>query len=507
MSPRGRPEGESGPERVSAEASAMIARRSAATVSIAVLATLAGCQLAPPTKPDVAVPTAWRAPAYTERALSDFPGAGIFRSPEIDTLVREALAANADLAIAAQRVELARSVYGVQRSFVLPQFGGALSYDRGRFPVGNVDENQVSSSALLGLSLATWEIDVWGRVRAAAEGARRDVLAAEELRHAAQVSIVAQVVTLYVRILELDLNLEISRRTLEIRRESLRLVTARYKGGVASKLEVQDATTLVAGAEQTQAEFRRTLARTENALSVLLGRNPGPIARSRTLEELPVPAMLPAGLPAELLLRRPDIRAAEQSLAGADANVEAARLAFFPTITLTGLLGFASPALKDLFDSGRYAWQVGPAIGLPIFTAGRLQSNLEGAEAQRTILLEQYKQAVRAAFQDVDDALSDFQGYSDERAALATGAAANRERLRLSDLRYKGGVASYFEVLDASRQLFESELRLTQVLSAQYVSVIQLYRALGGGYELRTVQADLPATPMAPRRAGALEWP
>jgi len=270
---------------------------------------------------------------------------------------------------------------------------------------------------------------------------------------------------------------------------------------------VQDATTLVAGAEQTIAELRRALARTENALSVLLGRNPGPIARSRKLQEFPIPAELPAGLPSELLLRRPDVRAAEQALAGAEANVEAARLAFFPTITLSGLLGFASPALKDLFDSGRYAWQVGPAIGIPIFTAGRLSSNLEGTQAQRAILQEQYKQSVRVAFQDVNDALSDFQRYSEERAALVTAADANRERLRLSDLRYRGGVASYFEVLDASRQLFEAELRLTQVLGSQYNSVIELYRALGGSYDIQQVQGDLPATPLSPRRAGSAEWP
>ncbi len=484
----------------------MSARHGAAVAVIGVAAMLAGCQLAPPTKPDPVVPESWRVPAATARSLGDFAGGAIFRSDELDALVREALAANADIAIAAQRVELARSQFGLQRSVVFPQVGGTLSYDRGRFPVGNVDENLVSSSSLLGLSLATWEIDLWGRVRAAAEGARRDVLAADELRLATQVSIVAQVATLYLRILELDLQLDIARRTLETRRESLRLVTLRYKGGVASKLEVQDATTLVAGAEQTIAELSRALARTENALSVLLGRNPGRIARTHKLPELPMPAELPAGLPSELLLRRPDIRAAEQALAGADANVEAARLAFFPTITLSGLLGFASPALKDLFDSGRYAWQVGPAIGLPIFTAGRLASNLEGAEAQRAILLEQYKQSVRVAFQDVNDALSDFQRYSEERAALATAADANRERLRLSDLRYKGGVASYFEVLDASRQLFEAELRLTQVLGAQYASVIGLYRALGGSYAMQVAPADLPATPLSPRRAGAAEW-
>jgi len=479
--------------------------RRAAALGIAAL--LAGCQLAPPTRPDVPVPDAWRVPALTDRSLGEVPGPDIFRSDELDALVREALAANADLAIAAQRVELARSQFGIERSYIYPQLGAPLTYDRGRFPVGNFDENVVSSSALLGLSLATWEIDLWGRVRAAAEGARRGVLAAEETRLAAQVSIVSQVASLYLRLLELDLQLDIAKRTLETRRESLRLVTLRYRGGVASRLEVEDATTLVAGAEQTLAEFARGQARTENALCVLIGRNPGRIARVRRLEEFALPAQLPAGMPSALLLRRPDLRAAEQALAGAEADVEAARLAFFPAITLSGLLGFASPQLKDLFDSGRYAWQVAPAVTLPVFTAGRLQSNLEGRQAQQAILLEQYRQSVRVAFQDVDDSLSDFQRYSEERAALAKSVAANRERLRLSDLRYKGGVASYFEVLDASRQLFEAEIRLAQALAAQYGSVIQLYRALGGSYELQAVPSDLPATPLSPRRADAQEWP
>ncbi|GIK84676.1 MAG: multidrug transporter [Betaproteobacteria bacterium] len=474
-------------------------RRAAGLLATSALALLMhGCAAPLPEPPAAQVPAAWRNPADHRVSLTDRPWGAIFQSPELESLVREALAANADLAIAVQRVELARAQFGIQRSFLFPQVGATFAYDRQRLPVGGFDENKVYESALLGLALSTWEIDVWGRVRAAAEGARRELAAADETRLAAQVSIVAQVASLYLQLLELDAQLEISTLTLAARRESLRLVELRYRGGVASKLEVQDATTLVAQAEQTIAEIGRVRSRTENALSLVVGRLPGPIVRERTLREFAIPAQLPAGMPSELLLRRPDLRAAEQALYAADASVEAARKAFYPSITLTGLLGFASPALRDLLDGGRYAWQVSPAVALPLFTAGRLQSNLEATQAQREIALEQYRAAVRNAFREVEDALSDVERYSEERAALAKGVAAHRERLRLSELRYKGGVASYFEVLDSSRQLFQAELQLVQALRGQYGAVIDLYRALGGGYEANAPSASVPEARRVP---------
>jgi multidrug efflux system outer membrane protein len=452
-----------------------------------------------PEKPSVEVPQAWRMPATVSFAMADLPWGEVFRVGELEALIREALVANSDLAIAVQRVELARAQFGIQRSLLYPQVGATFSYDRQRLPVAGFDENKVYESALLGLTLSTWEIDVWGRLRAASESARRQLLASDETRLAVRTLLVADVSSFYLRLLEFDAQLDISERTAVTRRESLRLVDLRYRGGVASKLEVQDATTLVAQADQTIAEIQRARSRTENALSILVGRLPGPIVRQRKLEEFVTPAQLPAGMPSELLQRRPDLRSAEQALYAADADIEAARLAFYPAITLTGLLGFASPALRDLFDGGRYAWQVAPAVALPIFTAGRLQSNLEATQAQREIALERYKASVRDAFREVNDALSDYQRYSEERAALASAVGANRERLRLSELRYRGGVASYFEVLDSSRQLFQTELQLVQALRGQYASVIELYRALGGNFEA-SVPADLPAGPTSPRR-------
>lgn len=464
-------------------------------------AALAGCQGSPPPRPEVTVPAGWRSPSSTATTLAARPWSDLFKAEELDVLIREGLSANADLIVAAERVELARAQFGIARSELFPQIGGQLTYDRQRVPVAGADRNVTIESSILGLALSPWEIDVWGRVRAATESARRQVLASDETRLALQSSLVAQVAALYLQLLAFDAQLAISQETAANRRESLRLIDARFRGGVASKLEVQDATSLVAQADQTIANLERGRMRTENALSVLVGRNPGPIRRERRLQEFSLPLLLPAGLPSELLLRRPDLRSTEQNLAALDASVEAARLAFFPAISLTGLLGFASPALRDLFDSGRYAWQVSPAVTIPIFTAGRLQSNLEATEAQRRIALEQYKSAVRNAFREVDDALVDYQRYGEQRAAIATSVAANRERLRLSALRYRGGVAAYFEVLDSSRQLFEAELGFITVLQAQYAAIIDLYRALGGGYDPATTPTDLPATPYAPRRA------
>ena len=478
---------------------------SARRVALALVAALAlaGCETAPPTKPAADVPQGWRETAITASSLAERPWGELFRAEELDALIREALAANSDLRIAAERVELARAQFGIQRSALFPDLSGQFGVDRQRFPAGGADENVVSESALLGLALSPWEIDLWGRVRAATESARRQLLSSEEVRLAAQASIVAQVASLYVRLLTSDEQLLIARETAVTRRESLRLIDARFRGGVASKLEVQDATSLVAQAEQSIAELERLRTRSENALSVLVGRNPGAIRRERSLREFALPDQLPAGVPSDLLLRRPDLRAAEQSLAAQDANVEAARKAFFPVISLTGIVGFASPALRDLFDGGRYAWQVSPAVTIPIFNAGRLQSNLEGAQASQRIAVEQYKQVVRVAFREVDDALADYRRYGEQRVALSVSVGANRERLRLSQLRYRGGVAAYFEVLDSSRQLFDSQLQHVQALGAQYVSIVELYRALGGGYEPQSSPTDLPPAPHSPRRSSA----
>jgi outer membrane protein, multidrug efflux system len=485
----------------------MSARRAtiAWTIAAALLAT--ACATPEPTRPVTTVPDGWRGPATTTDNLADRPWGKVFEGRELDALIAEALANNSDLRIAADRVELARAQFGFQRSFLYPAVGLSATGTRQRTPVPGSTDNAVSESASLGLAVPTWEIDLWGRVRSATEAARRELLATEGTRRALHASIVAQVASGYLELLSLDAQLEASRRTAAARRESLRLIELRYRGGVASRLELNDQISLVAGADRATASLERQRSLAENALSTLVGRNPGPIMRQRQLADLTLPVELPAGLPSALLTRRYDVLAAEERLYGADANIDAARKAYFPTITLTGIVGFASPALRDLFDSGRYAWSASPGIGLPIFNAGRLTSNLEAAQAQQRIAVEQYKLTIRVAFREVEDALASYQRLTEERTALTQATNANRERLRLSELRYRAGVAAYFEVLDSSRQLFDSELALIQVTAGQYQSVIQLYQALGGGYDASTAAApSLPATPYSAPRSGTVWW-
>ena len=251
---------------------------------------------------------------------------------------------------------------------------------------------------------------------------------------------------------------------------------------MSSIIDVHQAESLLAGAEQTLADQRRRRGLAENGLAVLLGRLPGPVARAQKLDALPLPTTLLAGLPDDLLLRRPDIVAAEESLRGAEASISAARKAYWPSITLSTLLGFASPVLSQLFDSGRYAWSVQPAIGVNVFDGGRTQFGIERAESQQRILVDQYKATIRQAFREVNDQLVAFEQLELQQQAAERVVVANRARLKASNARYLSGVSSYFEVLDAERQLLDSEIALSQTTRSIHQSVVQLYRALGGGF-------------------------
>lgn len=438
----------------------------------------------PPTEPrsTVDVPDAWRTSADTAAALSDRPWGDLFRTPELDALTREALANNSDLRIAAERIEIARAQYGFERSALFPTVVGDASYARGRQPAGAATNSIVESSSL-GLAMPSWEIDLWGRVRSATEAARRQLLSAEETRRALYISLIGQVASAYLTLIDLDTQLGVAHSTVEARAESLRVVKARFQGGITSASDFRQAESNLAGAEAAIAAIERARSQAENALSVLVGRNPGPIARTRGALAIATPPRLPAGMPSALLERRPDVLAAEQQIRSADASVDAARKAYFPVISLTGFLGFASPALKELFDDGRSAWSVSPAVTLPIFTAGRLGANVEAAQAQQRIAVEAYRNAVRNAFREVDDALVAYQRNQEQRSALERVVKANRERARLAELRYRNGVTIYVEVLLAQQQAFESELQLSQANRAVYQSVVSLYTALGGGWE------------------------
>jgi outer membrane protein, multidrug efflux system len=460
-----------------------------AAVLLLTAATLAACQSAPFVRPDVPVPAAWPHQegatgdaAATPVKLAEQSWAEIYPVPELTALIDEALVGSSDLRIAFERVELARAQYGLERAASLPAVDLAGTAVRERMPGAHPTDNQIRESWVFALAMPAWEIDLWGRLAARTEAARRDVLANAALAEGVRTSLVAQVSSLYLELLDLDNQLETTRRTLEGRRQALRMTRARFEEGISSILDTRQAESLLASSEQSLADQQRQLAQAQNALAVLIGRNPGPIARSVRLESLPLPAGVMAGLPSELLDRRPDILAAEEALRGAGANIEAARKAFLPRLTLTTLLGFASPELSQLFDSGRLAWSLQPGVGVPLFDGGRLRSGVELAESQQRILVDQYKATIRQAFREVSDALVAFERLSQQREAARRVAIANRERLRLSQVRYLAGISSYFEVLDAERQLFDSEMALSQTIRANHQAVVQLYRALGGGW-------------------------
>ncbi len=473
-------------------------------VVLLLAAGLGGCAPTPYQRPAVEIPETWRAPADTSEALTDRPFGTMLASDELQTLIATALENNRDFRIAAERVELARARYGFERSFLFPSVLGDAAYTRQRQPAGG-DRNVTSSVASVGLAVPTWEIDLWGRVRAQTEAARRDLMATAEIRRAVEVSLTAQVASAYLQLLELDAQLETAQRTVQTRAESLRVVQARFEGGVVSAADLMQARANLAEAQRAVASIEGSRQRAENALSVLLGRNPGPIARTRTLTDYDVDQQLPAGLPSQLLERRPDVRSAEQQLIGAQANIDAARRAFFPAISLTGFLGFVSPELSELFDGDRFAWSATPAITAPIFTAGRLRSNVEAAQAQQRIALEQYLQTIQNAFREVDDALTSYEELRRQREALERVVEANRERLRLAELRYRGGVTIYLEVLIAQQDLFDSELRLLQVRRGVQSAVVELYAALGGSWREAPLEpppaASATGTSVAPTTA------
>jgi multidrug efflux system outer membrane protein len=460
-------------------------RRLLVALGIAALAACAAPAAPPvPAERAPAVPASWSLPADTAPSLAERPWGELFRDAGLGALIDEALRNNRDLRIAAERVELARAQYGLARSALVPSVSAAAAANLQRGPTPSDPEaNRRGESYQYGLAVPAWEIDFWGRIRAQVDAAQLGVEAAAAQRHAAQVSLIAAVAQGYLALLEIDQQLAVSRRTADTRRDGLRLVRLRFDAGVVSMVDVTQAETSLAQAEQTIIEFERRRTLTENGLSTLVGRNPGPLARTRTLQQWDVPPRLPAGLPSDLLRRRPDVIATERALAAADANVEAARKAFLPSVTLTGFLGVVSPQLSQLLDAGRIGYSATPGISLPIFSGGRLRSDLDATAARQRIAIEDYGRAVQGALREVEDALSDFQRRVEQRAVLERIVASSRERLRLVDLRYLNGISSYFEVLDSQRALFDAELQLTQATAAAYSAVIQLYRSLGGGWD------------------------
>jgi multidrug efflux system outer membrane protein len=474
-------------------------RRLAAGVALAGLVA-AGCTLGPDyRRPAVPAPETWRTPAEGPASLADLGWWDLFHDEALQALVREALSANRDLRATVARVAEVRAVLGFTRAAQFPEIGASADAatqrisEVGAFPLPPGTDPE---SGVFGTSLdLAFELDLWGRLRRATEAARADLLESEETRRTVVLTLVGDVAVAYFDLLDLDRELEIARRTVASRRDSLDLVRLRFREGLTAELDVRRAEAELASAAATVPDLERRLAQTENALSTLLGRNPGPVPRGRPLEAQWAPPEIPAGLPSALLERRPDIRGAEQRLVAANARIGEARAAFFPQITLTGFFGVESAALSDLFTGPARVWSFGPRVTLPIFNAGRNRARLDAARAREAQAVALYELAVQQAFREVEDALVAHRKAREVRLEQEALVAASRRALELAELRYRNGLSPYLDVLDAQRQLFGAELNVAAARRAQLVALVQVYKALGGGWAPETAAGAPPAPP------------
>jgi outer membrane protein, multidrug efflux system len=454
---------------------------------------LAGCTLGPKyRRPIVEPPTAFRGSGDKTTApdpdsLAELKWFEVFKDEQLQELIRTALVNNYDVRRAVARVNASRANLGITQSDQFPNItaGADVTTLRnsgsGQFALpGGFSRDRTFGTVLL--NLLSFEIDIWGRLRRATEAARANLLATEEDRKAVMITVVSDVSAAYFNLLELDMELEIARETLATRQESLNLIRSRQQGGVATMLDVRQAEQLVYGAAQTIPDIERSIEQTENQINLLLGRDPGPVARGRSLSEQEQPPSAPPGLPSSLLERRPDIRAAELNLVAATANIGVAKAAYFPQISLTGFLGGQSSQLSNLFSGAGGAWNFAPQVTLPIFNAGRVKSGVRFTEAQRQLASTQYQQAIRNGFREVSDALVEYRKVKEIRARQEELVTTLQDRSRLAYLRYQGGVDTQLNALDADRDLFSAELSLAQTKRNELLALVLLYKALGGGW-------------------------
>lgn len=454
---------------------------------LVIAALLAGCSFIPKyERPAAPVPEAFAlagndVPA-TARAAADIDWKDYFTDPRLQRLIGIALGNNRDLRVAMLNVEQARAQFQIQRAGQFPTVNAIASGTRQPSLVNGQYANQFQA----GLGISAWEIDFFGRIGALKEQALAQFLATEEARKSAQISLVAAVASGWLTLMADEELLDISRRTLDTREESVKLTRLRLEHGVSSELDSHQAESLAQAARATYAQQQRQRLLDENALALLLGQPlPDDIRASlpsmRLADAAPMQP-LPAGLPSDLLQRRPDIRQAEQLLIGANANIGAARAAFFPRISLTAQFGSVSDELSGLFKSGSWAFSLAPQLALPIFDAGRNQAGLESARAGREIAVAQYEKSIQTAFREVSDALAGQATLQQQIDAQRAQTQADAKRLDLSDLRYRNGVASYLDLLDAQRSLFATEQALVQTRLQQLQNQVTLYKVLGGGF-------------------------
>jgi outer membrane protein, multidrug efflux system len=406
----------------------------------------------------------------------------VFQDKELQELIRTALKNNYDVRIAATRVLQARAQLGITRADQLPTLdvGGNVTGTRnpqiGPIPSYQLTQGQVSASA-------AWNLDFWGRYRRATEAARATLLANEWAQKEVMATLVANVASSYFQLRQLDLQLEISKRTLGSRRDSLELTKTLEEHGINNLLDVRQSEQLVYTAAAEVPDLERQIAQQENALSILLGNNPGDVPRGLKLTEQPHAPEVPVGLPSALLERRPDIRQAEQNLVAANAQIGVARAAYFPQISLTGTAGYESAKLTNLFQGPAGLWTLTGALTQPIFEGGRLKSGVRLAEAQHEQLLLTYQQTIQGAFRDVSDALVAYRKFREFRIQQQMLVESAQDAARLSEVRFKAGSTDYLEVLTNETNSFTAELTLAQAEGNELTALVQLYLALGGGWQ------------------------
>lgn len=455
-----------------------------ATGAAVILCCATACTVGPDyTRPPVDTPDTFRgaeAPAdATVASLADAAWWNVFGDPALQDLIRTALAQNDDVRIAAARVEQAEAVLGVSRADGRPMGSVGAGVDGQRVTTTNPPRN--AAMAVVQGSVA-WELDFWGRYRRATQAARAQLTASEWGRRAVIASLVSRVADAYFTLGVLDLELDVSRRTLGSREESLRLTQVREQGGVTTLVDVRQAEQLVHGARAEIVSLEQQIAMQENYLSVLLGQHPGAITRGLAIGDQPHPPTVPTGVPSALLQRRPDIQQAEQVLVASNAGIGVARAAYFPSIALTGTGGVQSAALNALVDGPLSIWSAAAHLVQPVVTAGRTRSQVALAEARQAEATALYQQTIRQAFREASDALIGYRKRREYREQQTLLVRAAEEARRLAEIRYEGGAAGYLDVLDADTRRFAAELGLAEAEGQELTALVEVYRALGGGW-------------------------
>jgi multidrug efflux system outer membrane protein len=446
------------------------------------VALIAGCAMGPDyERPETAAPESYRAPSIPGASIANLTWWELFADEELNQLIETALINNKELAIAIARVEEARALAGFVRADQFPRVDGAANAGRGNFLPGAGAPGETTDAFILAANV-NFEIDLWGKLRRSTEAARAELLATVEARNVVTITLIADIASVYLLLLDLDERVRIARRTMETRRDSLNIIQARFDKGIVPLIDVNQAQIELADAAAELAALQRDRQQAENLLNVLLGQNPGPIMRQRDNDDRIFPPEIPSGLPSELLERRPDVRQASEQLHAQTARIGVAEALRFPSLNLTGSLGLVSTDLDNFISSDNKAWSVSADLFAPIYNAGQNRRRVEAEVARTEQLLNNYELTVLRAFQEVEDSLVEIRTYRDEYQAREQQMIAAKSAATLSRARYDGGVTSYLEVLESERSLFRAELLASSTRREQIVSVVSLYKALGGGW-------------------------